>query len=386
MRAQVPSALVVCSLFVGCAAAPVSPAVPDDPVVAQARTMLVENHPSGDRVASVKVTGASRREAIDALLAALGDPSTRLLPADAWPTFLAEVSDQATVGVGLRELLDLDLGQDGRLVIITTQPGGPAARAGVGPGDVLERIDGQPTGDLTAAMRRLRGREGTDVQLTLRRGGGERTVTLHREALPPAGDHVRAGRIDGGTLHLALDGFSAGTPAAVERALAGQGDRGMVLDLRNNPGGAVDAVLAVAGLWVGERDVVQALGRGRQVLRSTGAVRAQGRVAVLVNEGSASAAELMTLTLRDSGRGRIFGQRTVGKALVHVPGQLDDGSMLLISTARLVGLDGTEILGRGLEPDVAVPWPDSVHPPLAVPGSAGRDPQLAAALRWLGER
>ncbi|MGZ6140885.1 MAG: S41 family peptidase [Myxococcaceae bacterium] len=384
MRAPVSSAFVVCSLFVGCAAAPVAPAVADDAVVAQARALLVENHPSGERVASVKVTGASRREAIDALLAALGDPSTRLLPADAWPAFLAEVSGQATAGVGLRELLDLDLGPDGRLVIITTQPGGPAARAGLGPGDVLERIEGQPAGELTTAMARLRGPEGREVQLTLRRGATERTVTLHREALPPAGDHVRAGRIGGGTLHLALDGFSSGTPAAVERALVEEGDRGMVLDLRNNPGGAVDAALAVAGLLLGERDVVQALGRGRQVLRSTGAARAQGRVAVLVNEGSASAAELLALALRESGRGRIFGQRTAGKALVHVPGPLDDGSVLLISQARLVCLDGTEILGRGLTPDVAVPWPDSVHPPLAVPGSPGQDPQLAAALRWLG--
>ncbi|MGZ6069836.1 MAG: S41 family peptidase, partial [Myxococcaceae bacterium] len=96
------------------------------------------------------------------------------------------------------------------------------------------------------------------------------------------------------------------------------------------------------------------------------------------------AAELLALALRESGRGRIFGQRTAGKALVHVPGPLDDGSVLLISQARLVCLDGTEILGRGLTPDVAVPWPDSVHPPLAVPGSPGQDPQLAAALRWLG--
>jgi C-terminal processing protease CtpA/Prc len=80
-------------------------------------------------VATVQVTG-SRRERIEALLSILGDPSTRLLPAKAWTPFLAEVSGQRTVGVGLRELLDLDLSVDGRLVVITTQPGGPAARAG----------------------------------------------------------------------------------------------------------------------------------------------------------------------------------------------------------------------------------------------------------------
>jgi carboxyl-terminal processing protease len=158
----------------------------------------------------------------------------------------------------------------------------------------------------------------------------------------------------------------------------------VVLDLRNNPGGAVDAALAVVGLFVGERDVVRSVGRlERPVLRSTGSQRVRGRVAVIVNEGSASAAELLAVAVEEGGRGRVFGQRTAGKALVHVPGPLDDGSVLLISAARLVRLDGTEILGRGVAPDVPVAWPESVHPPLAVPGARERDPQLAAAVRWL---
>lgn len=322
-----------------------------------------------------------------ALLGALGDPSTRLLSPEGWSAFLAEVSGSATVGVGLRELLDLDLGRDGSLVVITTQPGGSAARAGVGPGDVLEGVDGKPVRELGDAMTRLRGAEGTEVRVTLRHGGEVRTLTLRRQALAAAGTHVRSGAIEGGTLHLALDGFSTETAPAVERALEGVGEHPVLLDLRNNPGGEVDAALAVAGFFLGERDVMRAVGKlETPVLRSSGVTRVRGKVAVLVNEGTASAAELLAAALRDSGRARLFGETTAGKALVHLPAPLDDGSVLLISIGRVVRLDGTEILGSGLVPDERVSWTESVHPPLPVPGRTAPDAQLRAALGWLNAR
>jgi carboxyl-terminal processing protease len=371
--------------LLACAGAPVPPPSAEDPVIAQAREVLATRHPEGARVSGVTAArGASRAAGIEALLAALGDPSTRLLGPDAWAAFLAEVSGAATVGVGLRELLDLDLGRDGRLVVITTQPGGPAARGGLAPGDVLETVDGQPVGTLGEAMARLRGREGSDVRLGLRHGGEARSVTLRREALRADGSHVRAGRTEGGALHLALDGFSAGTPAAVERALQDAGDGPVVLDLRNNPGGALDAALAVAGLFLGEREVMRTVGKlDAPVLRSVGTSRVQGRVVVVTNAGTASAAELLAAALRDSGRARLVGESTAGKALVHAPAELDDGSVLLISVGRLVRMDGKEILGRGLEPDERVSWDRSIHPPLPVPGHPASDAQLAAALAAL---
>lgn len=375
-------------VLLACAGAPVPAPSADDPVVEQARRALATQHPDGGRVASAALPpGASREARIEALLRALGDPSTRLLSAQGWSAFLAEVSGSATVGVGLRELLDLDLRRDGRLVVITTQPGGAAAQAGVGPGDVLEAVDGQAVRDLGEAMARLRGPEGSEVRLALRHGEEVRTVVLRREALPAAGSRVRSGDFAGGALQLALDGFSAETAPAVERALEGVGERPVVLDLRNNPGGALDAALAVAGLFLGERDVMRAVGKlETPVLRSRGVARVRGKVAVLVNEGTASAAELLAAALRDSGRARLLGEPTAGKALVHLPAPLDDGSVLLISIGRIVRLDGTEILGRGLVPDERVSWTESVHPPLPVPGQAAADAQLRAALGWLNAR
>jgi carboxyl-terminal processing protease len=372
------------SVLLACAGAPVRSPTADDPVVAQAREVLASQHPDGARVAAMALPGASRPGRIEALLAALGDPSTRLLSPEAWTAFLADVSDQPTVGVGLRELLDLDLGRDGRLVVITTLPGGPAARAGLAPGDVLEMVNGQPVRTLGEAMARLRGPEGSEVGLGVRRAGEARTETLRREALPAPGSHVRAGRLEGGALHLVLDGFSADTAPAVERALEAVGDGPVVLDLRNNPGGALDAALAVAGLFLGEREVIRTVGKlDAPVLRSAGLSRVRGKVLVLTNAGTASAAELLAAALRDSGRARLVGESTAGKALVHVPAKLDDGSVLLISVGRLVRMDGTEILGRGLEPDERVPWGGSVHPPLPVPGQPAADAQLAAAISAL---
>ena len=371
-------------VLLACAGAPVQPRPDDDPVVAQARQTLATQHPAGGRLQAVTFPpGTSRRGRIDVLLATLGDPSTRLLTPQAWAAFLPEVSDGPTVGVGLRELLDLDVAPDGRLVVVTTVPGGPAARAGLGPGDVLIRVDEHPVHELGEAMAQLRGPEGSEVRLTLVRGGEERTVALRREALPAPGAHVRAGALEGGALHLALDGFSPDTPAAMAHALEGVGERPVVLDLRNNPGGAVDAALSVAGLFLGEREVVRAVGRlDTPVLLSTGSAVVRGKVVVLVNRGTASAAELLAAALHDVGGARLVGEPTAGKALLHAPAKLDDGSVLLISTGRLLRLDGSEILGRGLTPDVAVAWPPSVHPPLPVPGQPA-DAQLAAALASL---
>ena len=362
----------------------VGPAGSIDPVVEQARAVLVAKHPEGARLAKVTIPAGSRSSGIEALLAALGDRSTRLLSAQAWPAFLAEISDQATTGVGLRELLDVDYSADGRVVVITTQPGGPAARAGLVPGDVIERVDGEAALGLGETMARLRGAAGTEVGVELQRGEERRIVTLRREALPPAEDHVRSGTLEGGIVHLAIDGFSNDTAAAAEKALVRGADRGVVLDLRNNPGGAVDAALAVAGLFLGERDVMRSAGKlEKPVLRSQGTARVRARVAVLLNAGTASAAELLAAALHDTGGARLFGESTAGKALVHLPAPLDDGSVLLISVGRVVRLDGTEILARGLTPDERVSWPDSVHPPLPVPGKSADDAQLRAALRWV---
>lgn len=344
----------------------------------------MSKHPDGDRLASVVLPPDSRSGRIQSLLVVLGDRSTRLLSEKAWPSFLAEVSDQATTGVGLRELLDVDYAPDGRLLVITTQPGGPAARAGLAPGDVIESVDGVAALGLGETMGRLRGSAGTQVRLELRRDDGRRTVTLRREVLPAAGDHVRAGILEGGIVHVAIDGFSNDTAAAAEKVLQDGADRGVVLDLRNNPGGAPDAALAVAGVFLGEREVVRAAGKlDAPVLTSAGRARVRGKVAVLTNRGTASAAELLAAALRDTGRARLVGEPTAGKALVHVPVPLDDGSVLLISVGRLVRMDGSEILNRGLVPDERVPWAGSVHPPLPVPGQPASDPQLAAALASL---
>jgi len=323
-----------------------------------------------EHVDAAKLAGLPASATLDEVIAALADPWTRRLAPAAARAFVADVSEQTTVGVGLPELLAIDLDPSGRYpMVVTPLPGSPAARAGVLPMDRLVAIDGVAVDGLgwSEIMRRLRGEAGSRVSLRFGRGEQTRSLTLQRRTLAPR-PSVRARR-SGGVLQLVIERFGAATAVEVRRALAAAPDAPVVIDLRRNPGGDLAASLDVAGALGGAGTLAQLVGpAGPAPLRSTGTRVASGRLAVIVDEGTASAAELLATGLAALRHATILGAPTRGKCLVHNMVATGDGGMVLYTTGRVARLDGSSLCRGGVLLDVTV-----------APGPG--DPALVAATR-----
>lgn len=251
---------------------------------------------------------------------------------------------------------------EGRAQIVSVLEASPAQRAGLKPGDHIVAIDGRPTREepFDRLHHRLRGPVGSKVVLRIQRADRHRPwdFTLVRSwvRLAPTshralGDHIHYIQLKGFPRRAASD-----MAALLERV---QTPRGLVLDLRDNPGGLFDEAVEVSDLFLTGGPVVTAVGRDGRVLE-----RRQARpqayhprvpLAVLVNEGSASAAEVVAGALADRGRARLFGRRTYGKGSVQTMWDLSDGSGLKLTIARYLTPSGRAIDGSGLEPDVTVP-------------------------------
>jgi carboxyl-terminal processing protease len=310
-------------------------------------------------------------EAIEAMLAPIGDPYTRMLRPEEFATLRSNTQGRVT-GVGLQ--LGLRAG-DQRIVVIAPLDASPAAEAGIVSGSEILRVNGIPAEELgldgTAAG--LRGPAGSDVLVALRTPAGQEWEVLldRREVdLQPVRSHRL--RSEGHTLgYLRITQFSEPVPQQVRASLAdltaqgGSGAiEGLILDLRNDSGGLVTAGLAVAdGLLDGE-PIVETQDRGGIAARqqaSPGRLYT-GPMLTLVNGGTASASEILAGALQDSGRSRLAGSRTFGKGLIQTLINLSDGSGLAVTVARYLTPSGRDIQNQGIEPDVVLPQPEPLEP------------------------
>lgn len=253
--------------------------------------------------------------------------------------------------------------REGRVVIISPIAATPAERAGLRRGDQLLRVDGrelvEPTMD--RVVRLIRGEPGTEVRLTIYRPAQDRTqeFTLRRERIHL--NSVRHATIGpGGIGYLQITQFSERTGREFSDALARlerQGLRALVLDLRNNPGGLLDAAVEVCEVFFEPGELV-VYTQGRTAA-SREEFRARGRhprrsypVAVLVNGGTASAAEIVAGALKDTKRAVLVGERTFGKGSVQSVFELRDGEGLRLTTARYYTPGGLTIHEKGVTPQV----------------------------------
>jgi carboxyl-terminal processing protease len=287
-------------------------------------------------------------------IAAVGDPWTRRYTAEAGAALFADVTGTAQTGIGLPELLSIDLAADGRAFEIVAPAQGSAAHdAGLAPHDRVVAIDGVPArpGDYARVMAALRRPIGDAIRLEIDRAGERRTVALAVAALPAVAP-VQTER-DGDALVVRFGPFGSGSATAFVDALARERADTVVLDLRGHTGGQLDAVLAIAGALVGETAAVErVVGDRRETIPTEGPVRHPGRIEVRVDAGTASAAEVLVAILRASPRVAIAGDRTFGKCLVHGTMPLPEGGFVLVTTARLAERGEPPWCGRGLAPTV----------------------------------
>jgi carboxyl-terminal processing protease len=295
---------------------------------------------------------------LNSAMTKIADPWTRVLTAAEAQALLDDMNYKTAAGVGLPELLSIDLDVRGYTVqIVNPLPGGPAERAGLKTGDTVVSIAGKPTEgkpwkDIMAA---LRVPEGQSVELEVRnRQEGLRRVQLKSEPLtPPA--LVEGQPAGESTAVIRLRGFTERTAQEVAALLESLQPTALELDLQNNPGGSVTAMLAVAGLFVGPQAVLGMRGaKGtEETLKAVGEQRFSGPLTVRVNEGSASAAEALALALRHAKRASIVGRKTFGKCLVHDIVPMSDGRSLLMTIGRMHAPGQRPWCAEGVKPDAS---------------------------------
>ncbi|MEK7473457.1 MAG: S41 family peptidase [Patescibacteria group bacterium] len=315
--------------------------------------------------------------AMSGLADSFGDPYTQYFEPKGAEEFQEALSGKFS-GIGA------EIGsKEGRITIVAPLPETPAERAGLRAGDLIMAINGTSTEGMTVekAVSLIRGEEGTQVTLTIFRpsnGEGEAfDVSITRAVIRVASVRLKWPEAD--IAHIEVINFNDDTrirfEETVTEALA-KDPKGIILDLRNNPGGYLDIAVSMAGEWVGNDIVLKERQQGKIIeqLRGTGRHRFAGiPTVVLVNKGSASAAEIVSGALQDHGVATIVGEQTFGKGSVQDYINLSDGSAVKITIAEWLTPNERTINETGLEPDILIERTNEDY-------ENQRDPQLDRAV------
>lgn len=325
------------------------------PAVGSAKELV---HAVAEQVNRLQTRGGEPLETLEVkvtrgMLAAL-DPHSSLLTPEEYRELTA--TTQGTfVGIGA-EIKAVQAG----ILVVSPLDGSPASEAGIKAGDLIETIDGTSTNgmELLKAVRLLRGKAGTSVTLRIKSNNVMRTVTLVRRALTI--QSVKYRELGDGIGYLKISQFQERTPQLVEDALYRLGDKvtskGLVLDLRNNPGGLLSAAVTTADTFVdtGLLLVVKGRASGEQTFRGkTTGTRYLPNMVVLQNKGSASAAEIVSGTLRDRNGALIVGEKSFGKGSVQTIIPLVNSYAMRLTTAHYY-LPSGQLVQAGIEPQITI--------------------------------
>lgn len=318
---------------------------------------------------------------LQGLANATGDPYTVFMN----PVVTQDFQDDLS---GTFEGIGAEIGiKGGVLTIIAPLTDMPAQQAGLKPGDKILEINGEETTDMAIdqAVAKIRGEKGTQVTLNVWREGWEepRDITITRGTIVVKS--VRWNMRDDGIMVVEISNFNNDTEQLFNRAVSEIQDkqlRGIVLDLRSNPGGYLDTAIEVASEWVDDGVVVsERYGDGRvNDMLARGRARLAGYpTVVLVNGGSASASEIVAGALKDHGKATIVGEQTFGKGSVQELISFDDGSSLKVTVAEWLTPEGININEEGISPDVAVELSAEDY-------DNDRDPQMDRAAELLQQQ
>ncbi len=317
--------------------------------------------------------------AIGGMVDALGDPHTAFLDAEQAKFYDQELGGSFE-GIGAEVEMN-----NGRLSIVAPIKGTPAEKAGLKAGDAILKVDDTVIKDMTVydAIKLIRGPKGSTVKLTVQRGSQPAfTVTLTRDTIVTSA--VESKMLEGNIAYVKLNEFTATAPQDLHtqlEQLMAQKPKALIFDLRNNPGGFLDSAVKIASEFLDQGSVVliERFKNGDQNEYKTdgGGAATHIPMVLLVNEGSASASEILSGALKDYKRATIVGTTTYGKGSVQVPHQLSDQSQLRVTIAHFFSPQDHEINGVGVAPDIQVPDPTDAQV------LQHQDPQLDRAVQYV---
>lgn len=336
---------------------------------------------------------ASKEEvykAIREMLGQLGDPFTRFTNPEDFKKLQMQTGGES-IGVGVKLILDKKTQE---LVVATPIEEAPAYTAGILPGDILIKIDGQSTQGLHSydADIRTQGKEGTIVVLTVRRGQKELEFKIPRKRME-LGLRYRSQKTPvGGIGYIRLNQFGANAAEEMRNAikdLEQQQVAGYILDLRTNPGGLFYSIIEIARMWMQEGTIVSTFDRQGQVDRKIAnrSALTDKPLIILVNEGTASGSEILAGALQDNQRALLVGIQTFGYNSIQSVRGLGDGSGLAVTIMKWRTPKGRDIGSSGITPDVVVTLTPAQQQAMIRERSAGTmaDPQYAKAVENLTE-
>lgn len=317
--------------------------------------------------------------AIKGMIEALHDPYTTYYDAAEFKRIEQTRIEGSYGGIGAVVTIS-----DGNLTVVSLFEGAPAEKAGIKPKDRILKIDGASTVgmSLDEAVLKIQGKAGTQVTLEILHEGEvvPVTVVVTREEIKVPSVHAEV--LTEEIAHIEITYFTTNTGSEMVSALEEvlrKNVKGVILDLRDNPGGPVDAAVSVASQFLKEGIVLYAVdsdGKKETWNVKAGGMATELPLAVLVNQNSASASEVVAGALQDYERGALVGTKTFGKGSINHFRQLSDGSAIYISIGRWYTPKGRQIEGNGLVPDIVVQRNDE-------DAAQGKDPQLDKAIEYI---
>jgi carboxyl-terminal processing protease len=285
------------------------------------------------------------------------DPHSSLLPPEAFEDLQIDTKGKFT-GIGIHITM-----KDGFVTVISPIEDTPAYKAGIKAQDRIVKVDGNPVKDLRQAVNMMRGPKGTKVLVSIMRAGVKKPIDfeLIRDIIPVVS--VKALNLKPGYGYIRLSQFSSTTTQELEEALnkVESGEvplKGLILDLRNNGGGLLNAAIKVSDFFLEEGKILSIKGRGKkntkEYMATTDSANRNYPMVVLINGGTASASEIVAGALQDQNRALILGTTSFGKGSVQTVETLRDGSGLKLTIARYYTPSGRSIQAKGIEPDIVL--------------------------------
>ncbi|MDV5105412.1 S41 family peptidase [Clostridium perfringens] len=326
--------------------------------------------------------------AIKGMVSSLGDQYTYYMNEKEFSDF-KEKSQGNYMGIGIQVVI-----KDGKIVVISPIQGGPIEKAGIKTGDIILKVNGEPVSgnELDKAVSMMKGTTKENIKLTLyREGKGEFDVDVMRDVIKTV--NVKSEMIDGDIGYIEVLAFDEGTTKDFEtqlKALEEKGMKGLILDLRGNPGGFMkECVDLVSNFVPKDKVIVSTIDKygNKEESVSKGGIAQGMPLVVLIDGGTASASEIVAGAIRDYDLGTLVGTTSFGKGIVQVVldkiGQEKDGTALKVTISKYYTPDGENIHKKGIGPDVTVEYPKELKEKTY---SRSTDPQFEKALEIIQEK